>query len=420
MMTPQTVRGRGWRPGWQPWQRNLYTIVLAETVAMIGFSIATPFLPFYLQDLGVTSVDEVAFWVGLISAFQPLCMALSAPIWGMVADRVGRKPMLARAMIGGGIALALSGLAANPVQLTIFRVLEGVLAGTVAAATTLVAVTTPREHTGYALGLLQTGMFTGNFIGPMLGGVVGSTLGYRAAFLIAASLLCSVGVLVLAVVKENFVRPAPVKQKSNPLRVALRDAVRNPVVLTMILLLTLNSLSVGVTLPILPLYVQTIVPDTKQASAATGVIVGATALANALAAIWIGRSADRLGRRRVLIGSIVLGGLSFLPQGMMRQIWQLMILRILTGFSMGGITPVTNAIIAEAAPEGRQGGVYGISASLNSVGRAIGPAIGTMVVTTWSVAAVFPVTGVLLLASAALALLRTADISISRASQDKH
>src|SRR5512147_326141 len=87
----------------EPWQQNLYTIVVAQTVAMIGFGIAQPFLPFYLQDLGVSSVDEVAFWVGLISSMQPICMAISAPIWGVLADRYGRKPMLVRAMIGGGI-----------------------------------------------------------------------------------------------------------------------------------------------------------------------------------------------------------------------------------------------------------------------------------------------------------------------------
>jgi DHA1 family multidrug resistance protein-like MFS transporter len=402
-----------------PWQKNLYTIVLAETVAMVGFSIAQPFLPFYLQDLGVTSVDEVAFWVGLISAFQPLAMALSAPLWGMASDRFGRKPMLARAMIGGSIALVLSGLAANAPQLAVFRVMEGVLAGTVAAATTMVVVTTPREHTGYGLGLLQTGMFTGNFIGPLLGGIVGGTLGYRAAFLIAGGLLCSAGVLVSLVVKEDFVRPLPSKHKGNPLLVTLRGVAGNPVVLTMIMLLMLNSLSVGVTMPVLPLYVQVIVPDLKQAAVATGLIIGATALANAVAAVWLGRSADRLGRRRVLIACVLLGALSYLPQGLTRQPWQLLLLRIVTGFSMGGISPVTNAVIAEATPEGRHGGVYGVSTSLNAMGRAVGPVIGTIVVTTWSVAAVFPVTGVLLLVVAALATQRTAGTNVSRAAQDE-
>lgn len=397
----------------EPWQRNLYTIVAAETVAMLGFGTAQPFLPFYLQDLGVRSVDQVAFWVGLISSFQPICMALSAPLWGLLADRVGRKPMLVRAMLGGGIALVLSGLAQSPQQLAVFRILEGVLAGTVAAATTLVAVTTPREHVGYSLGLLQTAMFTGNFLGPLAGGLIGSTLGYRAAFLIAGSLLAVNGLIVAAVVKENFVRPAPRQRKANPLLDTLRSVVRDPVVSTMVMLLVLNNMSVTVSMPVLPLYVQSIVPDLKQAAAVTGSILGVTALANALAAIWVGRSADRIGRRRILIACVILGALSYLPQGLTRLPWQLLGLRIVTGFAMGGINPVTNAIIAESAREGTQGGVYGVSASLNAMGRALGPVIGTLVVTSAGVPAVFPVTGVMLLTVATLVSVRMRSVDIS-------
>src|SRR3990172_9238727 len=107
------LRARGGPLQLEPWQRNLYTVVAAQMVAMIGFGIAQPFLPFYLQELGVESTSEVAFWVGLISSLQPICLALAAPVWGMLADRYGRKPMLVRAMIGGSIALGLAGLAAN-------------------------------------------------------------------------------------------------------------------------------------------------------------------------------------------------------------------------------------------------------------------------------------------------------------------
>jgi DHA1 family multidrug resistance protein-like MFS transporter len=62
----------------------------------------------------------------------------------------------------------------------------------------------------------------------------------------------------------------------------------------------------------------------------------------------------------------------------------------------GGILPVGNAIIAESVPDARKGSVFGVSSSLNSFGRALGPMLGTLVVTTWSVAGVFPVTGAML------------------------
>lgn len=396
------------------WQRNLYAVVAAQAMAMFGFGIAQPFLPFYLQEMGVQSVDDVAFWVGFISSFQPICMAVSAPFWGILADRYGRKPMLVRAMIAGGLVWGLAGLASTPAQLAALRIIGGAFSGTVAAATTLVAVTTPREQAGYGLGLLQTAIFSGNFLGPILGGIIGGALGYREAFIISGLMLMATGVLVAVIVKENFTRPVARKQKGNPFLVTWRNITKDPVVLTMILLLTLNHLSVNITMPVMPLYVQTLVPDLKQASAATGMIIGVTALANAVASVWVGRSADRIGRRRVLITCLIMGALSYLPQGLTRAPWQLMVLRVFTGFSMGGVTPTTNAVIAEAAPEGGQGGIYGISASLNAMGRAIGPVLGTLVVTGWSVAGVFPVTGFLLLGSALLVATRARGPAFNR------
>ena len=68
---------------------------------------------------------------------------------------------------------------------------------------------------------------------------------------------------------------------------------------------------------------------------------------------------------------------------------------------------MANAIIAERAPDGQEGGIYGISASLNAAGRALGPMLGIIVVTSWSVSGVFPVTGVLLGLMVLLVAVRT-------------
>ena len=86
--------------------------------------------------------------------------------------------------------------------------------GTVAAATTLVASSTPRDQSGYALGLLQTAVWTGASVGPLMGGVVADTWGYRAAFWVTGSLLFVAGLIVWRFVKEDF-RP-PDRDKDEP------------------------------------------------------------------------------------------------------------------------------------------------------------------------------------------------------------
>jgi len=380
----------------QPWQRNLYTIVGAETIAILGFSISNPFLPFYIQELGVSGLTQVAFWVGLINSSAPIAMALASPIWGLIADRYGRKPMLVRAMLGGSLMIGLAGTVANVQQLAVLRIAQGALTGTVAAAVTLVATSVPRERCGFALGLLQTAIFAGSSLGPSLGGVIGGSYGYRTAFLGSGILLFLASLLVLLLVHEQFVPAPPQKQHGSALAAAVRSIVSDPILLAMVGLLMLINLSASVTAPVLPLYVQTLVPSVREASTATGMILGASALANALAAVWIGRSVDRLGRRRVLLACLSIASLICFPQAFTRHPMQLLVLRAILGFAMGGVGPVANAIIAERAPEGRQGGIYGMSTSLNALGGALGPMLGTLIVTGWSIGGVFPATGALL------------------------
>ena len=384
----------GGRRATAPWQRNMWVVVLGEGIALLGFGITVPFLPFYIQELGVSGLSETAFWVGAINSATPIAMAVASPLWGLIADRYGRKPMLVRSLAGGGVALCLMAAAADAWQLAALRVVQGFLAGSVPAATTLVAASTPRERCGYALGMLQTAIFAGNALGPLVGGVVAGTLGYRAAFVSSGVLLFAAGALVLLLVREE--KPQPQAREKSRGSASWRWVLGQPALLAMLAMLALNSFCGMVTTPMLPLYVQTLIPGAQAAAAATGMLVGATAIANAVAAVAMGRSADRLGRRRVLLTCVAVGSLLYLPQGLTRSLGALLLLRILTGLAMGGVIPVANAIIAEGTAQGRQGSVYGLSAGLNALGRALGPVLGTVVVTQVGLPAGFPVTGALL------------------------
>ena len=113
------------------WQRTLVVVWIAEFVSLIGFAMVMPFLPFYVEELGVTDPDQVKFWAGLIVSAQAVTMAIFAPIWGSVADRYGRKLMLERALFGGSVILSLMAFAQTPQQLLALRLVQGCLTGTV-------------------------------------------------------------------------------------------------------------------------------------------------------------------------------------------------------------------------------------------------------------------------------------------------
>jgi DHA1 family multidrug resistance protein-like MFS transporter len=381
----------------EPWQRNLYIVVAAQAAVLTGFGLANPFLPFFIQELGTTRFEEVAFWTGFINSAPPLAQAAVAPVWGLLADRFGRKPMLVRSLLGGGVMLVLIGLLVQTVpQLAIMRTIQMILAGSQTAATILVATTVPREQRGFGLGLVQMAAFFGHSIGPLLGGVVGAVFGYRVAFMLAGILVLVVCTLVIAFVKEQFEAPRRAKRQANPFKASWGLVLAQPILLSMVTLELFNNLSNSVTRPMLPLFVQTITPTAADAATATGLIVGVSAMANAAAAVVLGKMADRLGRRRVLIACVVVASALHFPQMFTTNPTQLLILRVLVGLAAGGLVPVANAVIAEHTPDGRQGAIFGLSASLNAFGRALGPMLGTVVATSWSVGGVFAVTGIML------------------------
>ncbi|MDD5708669.1 MAG: hypothetical protein PHR35_22365 [Kiritimatiellae bacterium] len=81
------------------WKRTLYASAAAQFFCMIGAGVVFPFLPFYLTELGVDDPLAVRRWAGLIGAAAHASMALLAPVWGSVSDRVGGKAMVLRSML---------------------------------------------------------------------------------------------------------------------------------------------------------------------------------------------------------------------------------------------------------------------------------------------------------------------------------
>jgi len=374
----------------EPWQRNLAVIWLAELIAISGFTVFMPFMPYYVQELGVTRLEEVEFWSGLLLSAQAVAMAIVAPLWGSLADRYGRKIMVVRAMFGGSVVIALMGLAQNVGQLVALRVVQGALTGTVPAAITLVASSAPPERRGYALGLLQMAIYSGASVGPLLGGLIADHVGYQATFWVTGGLLFSAGVLVATLVREEFTSPEKAAGREKPhLWDGLVIVLRTRALMIIFGIRVLVRMGMRVVGPMLPLFVQEIAaPGTKIASL-TGTIEGFAAAAGAVSAVVLGRIGDRLGYRRILlICGAAAGVLSGLMAGV-RNPQQLMILRALGGAAMGGIMASISALQAALAPKDRFGAVYGVDTSIVSAANALAPMIGAVLAMSWGLSSVF-------------------------------
>jgi DHA1 family multidrug resistance protein-like MFS transporter len=389
-------RTRDAAPAWPTWQRNLAVLWLGELIAIAGFSVTLPFLPYYVQELGITKLDQVAFWAGLLTTSQATTMALIAPVWGSLADRYGRKIMVARAMFGGALIIGAMGFVQNVYQLAVLRAIQGMLTGTVPAATTLVASSAPPQRRGYALGLLQMSVYLGSSAGPFLGGLIADSLGYRATFWVTGGLLLIAGVLVASLVREEFTPPPEIvgadgRKRSTAPRMwdGLLLVFRTRPLMLAFGIRVLVRMGVQIVGPMLSLFIQGIAAPGAKIASLSGTIAGLSSAASAVAAIVLGRVSDRIGPRRILLtcsaASCVLYGL----QAWVQTTTQLLILRTIGGIAMGGILASVSVLLAELAPKDRFGAVYGVDTSVVATANAIAPMIGAALTAAWGLSSVF-------------------------------
>src|SRR5438874_542590 len=193
---------RAWLPPLEGWERTAWIAATTQFFTLVGFGLGLPFLPMYVQALGVTDRAQVALWSGVVSGSAALTMAVLAPVWGVLADRYGRKPMLVRSMLGGAIVIGAMGFVGDVWQLEAVRLVQGAVTGSQAAAAALVAAATPTHQVGFALGLVSTAVQVGNTIGPVIGGVSVGSLGFRGSFVLGGALLLIGGLMAIFWVDE--------------------------------------------------------------------------------------------------------------------------------------------------------------------------------------------------------------------------
>ena len=222
----------------------LFVLLACLFVAMIGFGITLPVLPFYAERLvlrGRASGADVAVQVGVLTAVYPFMQLLSAPLWGHWSDVVGRRRMVLVGIAGAAVAQALFAVADSLEALYGARILGGLLSAAIfPAAAAYVADATPEDQRGRGMAGLGTAISLGVVVGPALGGALART-GWTLALPSGAVLITSFAIpflasaaLALVALAAAFVwlpespRTAIAGQASSPLTTALRALQRGP------------------------------------------------------------------------------------------------------------------------------------------------------------------------------------------------
>ena len=383
------------------WRQNLYVCLAGSFTTIVAMTLLLPFLPLYVEQLGVTSPAAIVRWSGIAFGVTFLAASLVSPLWGRLADRYGRKLMLVRASFGMAVVMSLIGLAHNIYELVGLRLAAGLAGGYASGAIILVAMQTPKDRSAWALGTLSIGTMAGSLVGPLLGGILPGLIGLRETFFAAGAAIFLAFLATCLFVREDRAALAAKRKAEGP-RTGTWAAIpdRRPVVALLMTALMLMFANMSIE-PIITVYVQQLVDDPSRVALMSGLVMAASALASILAAPRIGRLADRIGAWHVVIGSLAACGLLLIPQAFVTDAWQLVALRFLMGLALAGLLPSVTALIRHSVPDGVTGGVLGYSQSAQYMGQIAGPLVGGFAGASFGMRSVFFATSLLMLLGAA-------------------
>ncbi|HEY8639219.1 MAG TPA: MFS transporter [Solirubrobacterales bacterium] len=382
------------------WRRNLAALWFAEFTAIFGFSFAFPFLSIFIsQDLGVHAGRDLDLWTAAAGSVSGLSMAIASPIWGVLGDRFGRKPMLLRSMVGGALTVGLIYFVQTPEQLVVLRFLQGATSGTVAAATALVAVETPRNRVGWALGVVTSAVALGSAVGPVVGGFAAALVGLRVVFLGGGILLLLSTIPVFLIVRESPLRRRDPARLGTLALIDQRPGARRALA-GLIAAQGLTSVANSATQILVVLRLLEMVGHAV--AAVTGIAFGLSGIATSGAAIFYTVVTKRIGYVRTTVVAAVLMAVAVAMIAVAPWVAVVVGAVALNGLLSGVVIPATASMIGLETPSEAQSTVFGVNASSVAFGFFLGPLIAGGVAATEGVPTAIGVVAVIALGLAVL------------------
>ena len=368
------------------WRRNLSIAWFGTFFTSASISLVMPFMALYVQSLGVKG-NAVELFTGLAVGISALASGLVAPIWGRLADQYGRRIMMIRASIVMTFTMSALAFVPNVWWLLAMRLLNGIFAGYIPNSTALIASQIPRDKSGYALGILSTGMIGGSLIGPSIGGFFAQLVGMKNVFLITGIVLLLVTILTIFFVQENFTPIERVDLLSTREvfdRVSNRHILYGLFITSFVLQLTVQSVA-----PILPLYIRQLNGHSGNIFMISGFIVSAVGVSEMLSSGTLGKLGDKIGSHRLIIIGLIYSLIVYIPMAFVKTPLQLGVLRFLLGFGSGALVPSVNSLLSKLTPPEGISRIFSFNQMFNNFGQVVGPLLGSAIAGYISYQAVF-------------------------------
>ncbi len=352
-------------------------VALIIGLGELGFATVIPLLPLYLTD----QLGASAGLVGVVVAAFALVETVGKTLWGSVADRIGRRPMIVAGLLISSIAPLIMSVLRIPLLFVPLRLVDG--AGSSAlwpAASAIVADKSSIDRRATAMGALNTFFLAGLALGPALGLFVsGLTKSFTAGFYVASLLLAGAGVLAATILPGIGPAHLPPSERgtdgfkgiarSSRLGEMVESIRFSPHLLTMLMVAFVQAFGLGVLSPIIVIYVRHTLGIPEHL---IGSLILVFVLAIALTLVPAGRLADRWGKVKTVAWGMVVGcvGMWVLPISTRLEVFT--VGALLLGISYALTTPAWHALVSEFAPPGRIGLAMGAAQTAEGLGLVLG------------------------------------------------
>lgn len=377
-------------------QRKNFMIIWICNVLVAGTTtMIMPFLSLYIETFGDHSPAYVQKWSGLIFGATFVTAFIMSPIWGRIADKHGFKPILLINGFGIATSIFLMGFVTSVEVFFILRLLMGIVTGFIPTSIAFISSQIKKEEAGKMLGTLQMGSVTGMLFGPLFGGILADTFGFQYTFIITSISITIAAFLVLFGIHEEL-REKSKRAVIYSRTIIIKSIFKHRLMFTVMLVTTIMQMGNFSAQPLLSLYVSELT-DAQDVAFLAGLTFSAAGLGNLLFARKWGQLGDDIGYEKVLSILLILSFLFVIPQAFVTSLWQLIALRLLFGIAVGGMIPITTALVRRESPIEVQGEVIGYNTSFRFLGNIIGPMLGGMISGYIGIASVFIFTGSLFL-----------------------
>jgi MFS family permease len=353
--------------------KRLSVLIAASCVDMIGFAMILPLLPFYALEMQAT--PKV---IGLIISSFSIAQLISAPFWGRVSDRYGRRPALLIGLGASAVAYVVFGFATSVWLLFLSRIIQGAGGGTTGVAQAYVADTVRAADRARALGWLSAATSAGVMVGPVIGSLA-SYLGRSAPGIVAAA-LCLVNVAFAWRWLPESRRHTPegqAKASENRVWSAAWAMLRRPTRLVpgLIWIYSVGMLAFSGLTAVLSLYLGAEFGFTTRTIGYVFLYVGLLSLV--MRSLCLGPIVGRVGEMWAMrIGTITLVfGLAAYPFA--TGLWGLAAVIPFVPIGTALLFPSTTALLSGATDKAQTGLIMGIAQTYAGVARMVSPVIAT-------------------------------------------